>query len=53
LRGSEIQVVQEVYSIVLYTVRPNLSSFANQEKADPVFMVEREDAVSNEGRVNL
>ena len=40
-------------SIILRPVRPTWGSFLELEKADPDFMTEREDVVSDEGRVNL
>ncbi|MBL1494337.1 AbrB/MazE/SpoVT family DNA-binding domain-containing protein, partial [Klebsiella pneumoniae] len=40
-------------SIILRPVRPTWGSFAQFEKADPDFMAEREDVVSDEGRFNL
>ncbi|WP_249440358.1 hypothetical protein [Escherichia coli] len=39
--------------IILRPVRPTWGSFLELEKADPDFMTEREDVVSDEGRVNL
>jgi len=50
---SELEIVREGDSIILRPVRPTWGSFAQLEKADPDFMAEREDVVSDEGRVNL
>lgn len=49
---SELEIVREGDSIILRPVRPT-RSFLELEKADPDFMTEREDVVSDEGRVNL
>jgi antitoxin VapB len=49
---SELEIVREGDSIILRPVRPTWGSFRS-EKADPDFMTEREDVVSDEGRVNL
>ncbi|ENI5859120.1 virulence-associated protein vagC, partial [Salmonella enterica] len=40
-------------NIILRPVRPTWGSFASLEKADADFMAEREDVVTDEGRVNL
>ncbi len=54
LRGvSELENVREVDRIILRPVRLTWGSFAQLEKADPDFMAEREDVVTNEGRVEL
>ena len=50
---SELEIVREGDSIILRPVRPTWGSFAQLEKADPDFMAEREDVVSDEGRFNL
>jgi antitoxin VapB len=50
---SELEIVREGDSIILRPVRPTWGSFAQFEKADPDFMAEREDVVSDEGRFNL
>jgi antitoxin VapB len=39
--------------IILRPVRPTWGSFAQLEKAEPDFMAEREDVVSDEGRFDL
>lgn len=49
---SELEIVREGDSIILRPVRPT-RSFLEYEKADPDFMAEREDVVSDEGRFNL
>ena len=48
---SELEIVREGDSIILRPVRPTWGSFLELEKADPDFMTEREDVVSDEGRV--
>lgn len=50
---SELEIVREGDSIILRPVRPTWGSFAQLEKADPDFMAEREDVVSDEGRFYL
>jgi len=50
---SELEIVREGDRIILRPVRPAWGSFAKMEKADPDFMAEREDVVSDEGRVDL
>jgi antitoxin VapB len=50
---SELEIVREGDRIILRPVRPTWGSFAKMEKADPDFMAEREDVVSDEGRVDL
>ncbi|HIA2599910.1 TPA: type II toxin-antitoxin system VapB family antitoxin [Escherichia coli] len=50
---SELEIVREGDSIILHPVRPTWGSFLELEKVEPDFMTEREDVVSDEGRVNL
>jgi len=50
---SELEIVREGDSIILRPVRPTWGSFFALEKAAPDFMAEREDVVSDEGRVEL
>lgn len=50
---SELEIVREGDSIILRAVRPAWGSFAQLEKADPDFMAEREDIVTDEGRFDL
>lgn len=50
---SELEIVREGDSIILRPVRPTWGSFAQLEKADPDFMAESEDVVSDEGRFYL
>jgi antitoxin VapB len=47
---SELEIVREGDSIILRPVRPTRGSFAQLDRADPDFMAEREDVVSDEGR---
>ncbi|HGG60008.1 MAG TPA: AbrB/MazE/SpoVT family DNA-binding domain-containing protein [Gammaproteobacteria bacterium] len=49
---NELEITQIGNSVVLRPVRPDWSSFAECEKADPDFLEDREDVVSDEGRVN-
>ena len=46
----ELEIVREEDSIILRPVRPTWGSFAQLDRADPDFMAEREDVVSDEGR---
>jgi len=50
---SELEIVREGGSIILRPVRPTWGSFISLEKADPDFLADREDVVSDEGRFNL
>lgn len=50
---SELEIVREGNSIILRPVRPTWGSLVTLEKADPDFMAEREDVVSDEGRFDL
>jgi len=50
---SELEILREGDNIILRPVRPTWSSFAQLEKADPDFMAERADVVSDEGRFDL
>ncbi|EBQ5842041.1 AbrB/MazE/SpoVT family DNA-binding domain-containing protein [Salmonella enterica subsp. enterica serovar Brandenburg] len=50
---SEQEIVREGNSIILRPVRPTRGSFAQLEKADPDFMAERENIVTDDGRVDL
>ncbi|EKY4302374.1 AbrB/MazE/SpoVT family DNA-binding domain-containing protein [Salmonella enterica subsp. enterica] len=49
----DLEIVREGDSIILRPVQPTWGSFAHLEKADPDFMTEREDVVSDEGRFDL
>lgn len=50
---SELEIVREGDCIILRPARPTWGSFAGLEKADPDFLAEREDVVSDEGRFDL
>jgi len=50
---SEVEIVREEDSLILRPARPTWDSFATLEKADPDFMAEREDVLSDEGRFDL
>ncbi|EGS1686357.1 MAG: type II toxin-antitoxin system VapB family antitoxin [Enterobacter cloacae] len=47
---SELEIVREGECIILRPVRPAWSSFAMMGRADPDFMAERGDGVSDEER---
>ncbi|EGS1686372.1 MAG: type II toxin-antitoxin system VapB family antitoxin [Enterobacter cloacae] len=47
---SELEIVREGNCIILRPVRPSWSSFVMMGRADPEFMAERRDAVSDKGR---
>lgn len=49
----DLEIVREGDSIILRPVQPTWGSFAHLEKADPDFLTEREDVVSDEGRFDL
>ncbi|WP_213322959.1 type II toxin-antitoxin system VapB family antitoxin [Klebsiella aerogenes] len=53
VRVSELEIVREGDTIILHPIRPTWGSFSQLEKADPDFMAERENVVSDEGRFNL
>ncbi|OSK88068.1 type II toxin-antitoxin system VapB family antitoxin [Escherichia coli] len=50
---SELEIIREGDSIILRPARPTRGSFAQLDKADPDFMAERADVVSDEGRFEL
>ncbi|EAS0547734.1 AbrB/MazE/SpoVT family DNA-binding domain-containing protein [Salmonella enterica] len=50
---SELEIIREGNSIILRPVRPIWGSFFEFEKADPDFMAEHEDVVTDEGRFYL
>lgn len=50
---SELEITREGDSIVLRPVRPTWGSFLQEEKADADFMTDREEVVSDEGRLEL
>ncbi len=50
---SELEIHKEGDVITLRPIRPNWLSFANQEKAEPDFMVDREDVITDEERFNF
>ncbi|PUF23909.1 AbrB/MazE/SpoVT family DNA-binding domain-containing protein [Salmonella enterica subsp. enterica] len=50
---NELEIIREGDSIILRPVRPTWSSFTQMEKADPDFMAERENVVTDEGRFDL
>nr|WP_181716375.1 type II toxin-antitoxin system VapB family antitoxin [Escherichia coli]QID22278.1 VapB protein (antitoxin to VapC) [Escherichia coli] len=52
-RVRELEIVREGDSIILRPVQPNWGSFVQLEKADPDFMAERGNVVSDEGRFDL
>lgn len=50
---SELEIVREGDRIILRPARPTWGSFAGLEKADPDFLADREDVVSDEGQFDL
>ncbi|WP_044414032.1 type II toxin-antitoxin system VapB family antitoxin [Thiomicrospira microaerophila] len=50
---SQLEIVKNGDEIILRPVRPNWLSFAEVEKADDDFMLERRDVVADEGRFNF
>lgn len=50
---NELEISKEGDSLILRPVRPDWQSFAELEKADDDFLVEREDVITDEGRFNL
>ncbi|ECC3553943.1 AbrB/MazE/SpoVT family DNA-binding domain-containing protein [Salmonella enterica subsp. salamae] len=49
----DLEIVREGDSVIQRPVQPTWGSFAHLEKADPDFLTEREDVVSDEGRFDL
>ena len=47
---SELEIFREGNCIILRPIRPSWSSFAMMGRADPEFMAERGDVVSDKGR---
>ncbi len=45
---SELEIIREGDSIILRPVRPTWSSFSEQEQADPDFLAERENVISDD-----
>ncbi|MEN4807284.1 type II toxin-antitoxin system VapB family antitoxin [Pantoea agglomerans] len=45
---SELEIIREGNSIILRPARPNWNSFSEQEKADPDFLAERENVISDD-----
>lgn len=50
---SELEIIREGDCIILRPIRPSWGSFAQLDNAEPDFMTEREDVVSDEGRFDL
>lgn len=50
---NELEIVKEGDSIILRPARPDWLSYAQNEKADDDFIMEREDVISDEGRFEL
>ena len=50
---SQLEITKQGDRIILQPVRPSWLSFANCEKADNDFMKDREDIISDEGRVSF
>ncbi|AZT26167.1 TPA: type II toxin-antitoxin system VapB family antitoxin [Salmonella enterica] len=47
---NELEIFREGDTIILRPARPSWGSFRHEEKANPDFLTEREDIVSDEGR---
>lgn len=50
---NELEIIREGDAIILRPVRPTWSSLSQEEIADSDFMAEREDIISDEGRIVL
>ncbi|EEE9537257.1 AbrB/MazE/SpoVT family DNA-binding domain-containing protein [Salmonella enterica] len=50
---NELEIFREGDTIILRPARPSWGSFHHEEKANPDFLTEREDIVSDEGRFEL
>ena len=50
---SEMAIIKEGDCIILRPVRPTWGSFLELEKADPDFIAERGDVVTDKGRFDL
>ncbi len=50
---NELEIVRDGDTLIFRQVKPTWGSFLQEEKADADFLAEREDLVSDEGRVNL
>ncbi|EKI8848454.1 AbrB/MazE/SpoVT family DNA-binding domain-containing protein [Salmonella enterica] len=50
---NELEIFREGDTIILRPARPSWGSFRYEEKANPDFLTEREDIVSDEGRFEL
>lgn len=50
---NELEIIREGDTLLLRPIKPSWRSFREQEKADPDFMTEREEVVSDEGRFEL
>jgi len=50
---NELEIIRDGDTIILRPVRPDWLSFAEVEKADRDFLIEREDVITDEGRFNF
>ncbi|KEY57425.1 type II toxin-antitoxin system VapB family antitoxin [Serratia sp. DD3] len=50
---NELEIIREGDAIILRPVRPTWSSLSQKEIADSDFMADREDIISDEGRIVL
>lgn len=46
----ELEITREGDTLILRPVRPDWLSYAKLEKADPDFLLERNDVITDEGR---
>jgi antitoxin VapB len=49
----ELEIIKDGNSVILRPVRPDWLSFAEFDKADPDFLKDREEVVSDAGRFTL
>ncbi len=49
---TELEISREGNTLVLKPARPDWLSMAEEEKADPDFLIDRENVVSDDGRVS-
>ena len=50
---NELEIIKEGNSLILRPCRPSWTSLVDEAKADPDFMVNREDVVPDEGRFSF
>ncbi|TKI05994.1 type II toxin-antitoxin system VapB family antitoxin [Martelella alba] len=50
---NELEIVRDGDTLILRPVKPTWGTFLQEDNADADFLVEREDVVSDEGRVGF